>query len=278
MPRPAPTPAPITRHAPRGRAPLVPSHDPSEEAAASELSNAAETVLEAQPNNTEGGKPRAYTAHAGIRIHCAYDEIADIDSLVPHPRNPNVHPAPQIEMLAKIIMGTGRTEADAEVGGDDSNRADGGYREALTLSRRSGFIIKGHGRRGAAFLIKQLTGETAVPIVWQDYASEAEEYADMVADNRIAELSTLDAKAVADLMSETSMAFPDFDLSMFAYGTDEIAAFSGGWAPQNDPTRSGQSSAESRESIKVMCEKADKELVLNRLKTALIGITNATVE
>lgn len=98
-----------------------------------------------------------------IKIHCQYTELCDAASLVPNPRNPNRHPKRQIELLAKIIQTQG-------------------WRQPVTVSNRSGFIVRGHGRLEAAMLIG-----CKVPVERQDYASEAEEWADLVADNRIAE-------------------------------------------------------------------------------------------
>lgn len=109
-----------------------------------------------------------------IKIHCAYTELADITTLVMNPGNPNRHPDKQIELLAKIINNQG-------------------WRAPITVSIRSGFIVRGHGRLLAA----QKLELTEVPVDRQDYASEAEEWADLIADNRIAELADLEGKAVS---------------------------------------------------------------------------------
>ena len=119
-----------------------------------------------------------------IPIYCAHDDLADITTLVPNPRNPNRHPDKQIELLAKIIKNQG-------------------WRAPITVSTRSGFIVRGHGRLLAA----QKLGLAVVPVDRQDYASEAEEWADMIADNRIAELSELDDEAVSMLLAEIGEEF-----------------------------------------------------------------------
>ena len=124
------------------------------------------------------------TIPENILVHCAYDELVDIAKLVPNPRNPNRHPDKQIELLAKIIKSQG-------------------WRAPITVSTRSGFIVRGHGRLAAA----QKLGLTEVPVDWQDYATEAEEWADMIADNRIAELAELDETAVAELLINFDSAF-----------------------------------------------------------------------
>ena len=131
-----------------------------------------------------------------ISIHCAHDELVDITTLVPNPRNPNRHPDKQIELLAKIIQNQG-------------------WRAPITVSTRSGFIVRGHGRLLAA----QKLGLAQVPVDRQDYATEAEEWADMIADNRIAELSDLDDEAVSLLLSEFDI---DFDRELTGFSTKDI--------------------------------------------------------
>lgn len=127
-----------------------------------------------------------------ITIHCAYNDLADITTLVPNPRNPNSHPQKQIELLAKIIKSQG-------------------WRAPITVSKRSGFIVRGHGRLMAA----QLLGVSQVPVDRQDYATEAEEWADLIADNRIAELSEIDDALLASLLSEINVGDIDMDLTGF---------------------------------------------------------------
>jgi len=116
---------------------------------------------------------------SGIPVHCAHDEIVDVDALVPNPRNPNRHSDEQIRLLAKIIRHQG-------------------WRAPITVSNRSGFIVRGHGRLAAA----KLLGVEQVPVDRQAYASEAEEWADLVADNRLSELSEMDNTTLKELLQE----------------------------------------------------------------------------
>jgi hypothetical protein len=116
---------------------------------------------------------------SGIAVHCAHDEIVDADELVPNPRNPNRHSDEQIRLLAKIIKHQG-------------------WRAPITVSNRSGFIVRGHGRLSAA----KLLAVECVPIDRQDYASEAEEWADLVADNRLSELNEMDPVSLKELLQE----------------------------------------------------------------------------
>lgn len=122
-------------------------------------------------------EPKAWAD--GVAVHCAHDKIVDIATLVPNPKNPNTHPDNQIQLLGRIIRQTG-------------------WRQPITVSTRSGFIVKGHGRLAAALL----EGVKEVPVDFQNYGTEAEEYADLVADNRIAELAEIDNKMLADIFAD----------------------------------------------------------------------------
>jgi len=115
----------------------------------------------------------------GIPVYCRYDEAVDIEKVTGHPRNPNKHGEDQIALLAKIIRHSG-------------------WRNPICVSNRSGFVIKGHARLMAA----RVLGMTQVPVEYQDYATEAEEYQDMIADNRIAELAERDMSIIKDLLEE----------------------------------------------------------------------------
>lgn len=132
-----------------------------------------------------------------IKVHCAYDEMVDITRLVPNPRNPNQHSDRQIELLAKIIEHQG-------------------WRAPITVSKRSGFIVRGHGRLMAA----ELLGLDEVPVDYQDYANEAEEWADLIADNRLAELSEIDNEMLKDLIQEIDS--EEFDLTLTGYDEDML--------------------------------------------------------
>ncbi len=89
-------------------------------------------------NQLSNAAERAKINH--VNVFCAYDEIVQIEELKPNPKNPNTHPDEQIKMLADIIAQTG-------------------WRAPITVSTRSGFIVKGHGRLKAA----QLAGCESAP-------------------------------------------------------------------------------------------------------------------
>jgi hypothetical protein len=120
-------------------------------------------------------------------------EMADLSSLVPHPRNPNKHPESQIKALAKIIKAQG-------------------WRAPIVVSERSGFIVAGHGRYQAA----QLLGLEQAPVNRQSFPDEAAEWAHMLADNRIAELADLEMDEVGGLLKELAED-DDFDIELTGY-------------------------------------------------------------
>lgn len=72
------------------------------------------------------------------------------------------------------------------------------------MSDRSGYIVKGHGRYQAA----KKAGLAEVPVEVQHYENEAAEMADMLADNRIAELAEMDMGALNDALSALQVEDP----------------------------------------------------------------------
>lgn len=122
-------------------------------------------------------KPKALAG--GIDVWCAFDQLAPIDELRPNPRNPNKHPEGQIALLAKAIKYFG-------------------WRHTIVVSRRSGLIVAGHGRLLAA----QGLGTPLVPVDYQDFASDADEMAVLVGDNRLAELAEPDSQGIAAILKE----------------------------------------------------------------------------
>ncbi|MBP2657287.1 MAG: hypothetical protein H6Q69_319 [Firmicutes bacterium] len=132
----------------------------------------------------------------GIPVYCAFDELIDITQLVPNPRNPNQHSDKQIELLAKIIKNQG-------------------WRAPITVSTRSGFIVRGNGRLMAA----KLLGVSQVPVDRQDYNDEASEWADLIADNRIAEFSELDHELLADILADIN---DSLDVELTGFSAQEV--------------------------------------------------------
>ena len=134
-----------------------------------------------------------------IPVHCAHTTLADPNTLRPNPANPNRHSAHQIQLLASIIQ-------------------DQGWRNPITVSKRSGLVVRGHGRLEAALLL----GCETVPVDEQDYGSDAEELADLLADNRLAELAELDEDELRKLIRQIEETDPGFDLELTGFMEDEI--------------------------------------------------------
>lgn len=140
-------------------------------------------------------EPKAWADE--VPVYCAHDAIVDVATLVPNPKNPNQHPDNQIQLLGRIIRQTG-------------------WRTPITVSKRSGFIVKGHGRLAAALL----EGVKEVPVDYQNYTNDAEEYADLVADNRIAELAETDNKMLADIFADIDTG--EIPMELTGFTEDEV--------------------------------------------------------
>jgi len=134
-----------------------------------------------------------------IPVHCAHTRLVDPNTLEPNPANPNRHSAHQIQLRASIIQ-------------------DQGWRNPVTVSKRSGMIVRGHGRLEAALLL----GCETIPVDEQDYATEAEELADLLADNRLSELAELDEDDLRRVLKSIGESDPDFDIELTGFMEDEI--------------------------------------------------------
>jgi hypothetical protein len=122
-------------------------------------------------------------------------KMVPVEHIVPNPKNNNLHPSDQIDTLCKIIEFQG-------------------FREPVIVSKRSGFLITGHARLQAA---KKL-GLTEIPVMYQDFDNEAQEYAHMTADNAIPKWAMLNTeKALEEIKN--------FDLDMSLYGLEELKNF-----------------------------------------------------
>lgn len=132
-----------------------------------------------------------------IPIHCSYSDLVEIEKVIPNPRNPNTHPENQVKLLAKIIKAHG-------------------WRAPITVSTRSGFVVRGHGRLLAA----EVLGLEKVPVDYQPYATEAEEWADLIADNRLSELSEINNDYLKELLRELNGY--DLDLELTGYQGEDL--------------------------------------------------------
>ena len=131
-----------------------------------------------------------------VPVYCAHDKIVPVGEIKPNPKNPNQHPEEQIELLAKII----KTQ---------------GWRAPVTVSTLSGFVVRGHGRLMAA----QHLGLDCVPVDFQHYSCYDAELADLLADNKIAELAEIDNKMLAEVFQDID---PDaIDMDITGYSEEE---------------------------------------------------------
>lgn len=119
-------------------------------------------------------------------VHCKYDELVNPSDLKPHPKNRNKHPKDQIKRLAEILEYQG-------------------WRYPIKVSKRSGLVTSGHGRIQAA----KVNNWEQVPVNYQDYESDEQEYADVQADNAIASWAELDLSSINTDLEDLG---PDFNV------------------------------------------------------------------
>lgn len=131
-----------------------------------------------------------------IKIHSEAIKLVNVDSIIVNPKNNNQHPDGQIKQLEKIIQYQG-------------------FRNPLTVSNRTGFLICGECRLTAA---KNL-GMKQVPVMFQDFKDESAEYAHLTADNAIQQQSVLD---YAKVNLEIGNLGPDFDLDFLGLKSLDI--------------------------------------------------------
>lgn len=142
----------------------------------------------------------------GIEVWCAYDKLVKVEELIPHPKNPNTHPQNQIKILAQNIRYHG-------------------WRHPIVVSKLSGYIVAGHGRLEAA---REL-GASIVPVEYQDFATEDNELAVLVGDNRLAELSSLDLNGLQDIIDGFKAS--DFDTILAGFEPTDLDALLGEQKP-----------------------------------------------
>lgn len=193
-------------------------------------------------------EPKAWADE--VPVYCAHDAIVDVATLVPNPKNPNQHPDNQIQLLGRIIRQTG-------------------WRAPITVSKRSGFIVKGHGRLAAALL----EGVKEVPVDYQNYTNDAEEYADLVADNRIAELAEIDNKMLADIFADIDTGEIPMELTGFTEDEVENLITAMSEALHNDLTEPDEI-PEFPEPEQVITQKGDL-WILGRHRVVCGSSTNA---
>ena len=160
--------------------------------AAQQQHNDGETTIAVAPGPLSSAEQNVHLIASGIAVHCACDLLVGLVDLIPNPRNPNKHGDKQIALLAKIIRHQG-------------------WRAPIVVSRQSGFIVTGHGRYQAA----RLLNVEEVPVNYQNFETPADEYAHLIADNRIAELAELDDNPLREILNELKEHDIDLELTGF---------------------------------------------------------------
>lgn len=129
-------------------------------------------------------------------VHSSAWSIVDPKELKPHPQNPNEHPQGQLDYYAAII-------------------GYQGWRQPIRVSKRSGFITKGHG----AWLTALDRQWPTVPVEYQYYADEAAELSDLLADNNLARMSQLNEQKASIAVERLKEVGGDQKLAGFGYAT-----------------------------------------------------------
>lgn len=123
-----------------------------------------------------------------MEYHCKYDELVEPADLLDHPRNHNKHPERQLAALEAFIRHSG-------------------WRHPAVVSRLSGKLVAGHARKEAAIRLG-----CQVPVVYQDFESDAEERTFLAADNKLSELAEMDVELLeVELLELEALEVPIYD-------------------------------------------------------------------
>lgn len=117
-------------------------------------------------------------------------EMVRISEIKKHPKNNHKHKKEQIDRLVKILQYQG-------------------FRSPLVVSNLSGNLVAGHARLEAAKKLKM----HSVPVTFQDFDSDEQEYAHMTADNALAKDQWAEID-LSEINAEIENLGPDFDLDM----------------------------------------------------------------
>ncbi|MBU8870652.1 MAG: ParB/Srx family N-terminal domain-containing protein [Gemmatimonadales bacterium] len=188
----------------------------------------------------------ASTTGVPIDVHCSHDKLVDTGKLRPNPINPNTHPPEQVAKLARLLL-------------------HHGWRHPITVSKRSGLVVAGHCRLLAALELKC----DKVPVDYQEFDSEAQEWAVLASDNIVAELAITDGGKMADGLVMLDQAGIDSPLpELTALDLAEIEAFIDGptGLPQGNDG-SGTQIPDSSFGVMVECgDEAEQKRAFELLK------------
>src|SRR3990172_2858475 len=125
-------------------------------------------------------------------------ELWPIDKLIPYARNARTHSDAQVAQIAASI-------------------AEFGFNSPVLVDSNAG-VIAGHGRLLAA----RKLGLTEVPVIVLDHLSETQKRADIIADNRLAELAGWDEDILAGEFA--ALEREGFDLGLTGFSDAELEA------------------------------------------------------
>jgi hypothetical protein len=132
----------------------------------------------------------------GIALRCAFTKLVYVEELKPNPENHKIHGSKQLALYWKIITAHG-------------------WRRPIVVSLRSGLIVKGHGAYEAA----KRNGATQVPVDFQHYDSAEQELADLMADNRLAEMAGTNEDKLRASLSKLA---EQIDIELTGFSTDDL--------------------------------------------------------
>lgn len=118
---------------------------------------------------------------AGIAVYCQ-GRLEQASKLKVHPESPYRHSEYQVELLTQVV------------------RENGWRNPVVVTARDNATIIKGRLLYEAALA----NGWKKIPVETQEYATEDEELADMIADNRVTAMSEMDSFLLADTVEKIS--------------------------------------------------------------------------
>lgn len=136
-----------------------------------------------------------------MQIYCKYDQLIDPKKIKNHPKNRNKHGQDQVDRLSELYKYHG-------------------IRHPIIVSKLSGFIVAGHGRKLAAIR----AGFDSFPVVYQDFENTEKEYAFLQADNAIASWAELDIDNIKLDIGD----FPELDFNMLGihnFQVEELKEF-----------------------------------------------------
>jgi len=131
-------------------------------------------------------------------VNCSHCEMREAKSLNGNPKNPNKHPEEQLRIYAKILRHQG-------------------WRKPIVVSIESGLIVTGHG----AWLTAVAEGWDQVPIDLQSFKSPEDEFAHMVADNRLPQMSEMAEAELSALIEREIAGKLDIELAGLVEALDQ---------------------------------------------------------